>query len=63
MGELVLPKRYRRVVINADNDANGIGLAGAGKLARRLHAEGRHTEIVQTIACKDSNDLLRRAVA
>ena len=65
MGELVLPDRLRRVTIVADRDPNGVGLAGAGKLARRLLAEGRKVEIVQARTGKDANDVLlaRRAAS
>jgi len=42
---LLLPPEARRVVIAADNDANGIGWKGALTAARRWSFEGRQVRI------------------
>ena len=42
---LHVPDRFRRVVIAADNDANGAGLRAAKTLAKRLRAAGRRVDI------------------
>jgi putative DNA primase/helicase len=64
MGELVLPERFRRVLVLADRDENEAGLKGAWTLARRLRAEGRSAEVRWAKAGKDPNDvLLSRRVA
>jgi putative DNA primase/helicase len=64
MVELILPPRFKEILILADKDepdANGrrIGLDNAHKLARRLRAEGRHVLVRKPKALKDANDVLR----
>jgi putative DNA primase/helicase len=65
MAALVLPERLREVLVLADRDPNGVGQAGAHRLAARLRAEGRHVEVRRPTSGKDPNDVLRagRAVA
>ena len=59
MAVLVLPERFREVLILADRDANGVGQENAHKLAARLRAEGRLADVRRPIAGKDANDVLR----
>jgi hypothetical protein len=59
MAELELPPQYRELMILADADE--AGLAGAGKLAERLRAEGRRVIVGKPSAAKDANDILRRS--
>jgi len=59
LGVLVLPERFREVLILADRDANGVGQENAHKLAARLRAEGRLAAVKRPIAGKDANDVLR----
>jgi putative DNA primase/helicase len=55
---LLVPERVRLVVIAADNDENGQGLAAANSLATRLRREGREVRIeTPPRAFKDFNDL------
>jgi hypothetical protein len=63
MKTLVLPERFRDVLILADRDENGTGLENANVLADRLRREGRYAEIRLPDAVKDPNDVLlaRRA--
>ena len=68
MGELILPDRFRRVVIVQDNDLpdhRGLrpGPDAAQRLANRLRSEGRHVRIVAAIGAKDANDVLIGASA
>jgi DNA primase len=60
---LILPPRFRRVVIVQDNDpadrrGRRPGPDAAQALARRLLAEGRKAEIVKAKNAKDANDVL-----
>jgi len=57
MGDLILPERFREVLILADRDR--AGQDGAHKLAARLRAEGRRVAVKRPIAVKDANDVLR----
>jgi putative DNA primase/helicase len=65
MEVLIVPPRFRRVLISADNDPvnakTGVsqGIKAAQVLARRLLAEGRSVEIVTPKNHKDANDVLR----
>jgi phage/plasmid primase-like uncharacterized protein len=64
LAELLLPPRFKEVLILADKDepdANGrrIGLDSAHQLARRLRAEGRHALVRKPKALKDVNDVLK----
>jgi hypothetical protein len=56
---LQVPRRYHRVVIAADNDANGAGLRAARALAKRLRAAERRADILMPpqAGC-DWNDFL-----
>jgi DNA primase len=56
MGALILPARFRRVLIVPDNDPPG--LDGAQRLARRLVGGGRRVEIQKPKNAKDANDVL-----
>ena len=60
MAELVLPDRFREVLILADRDANGVGQENAHKLAARLRAEGRHAEVRRPVRAKDANEALTK---
>jgi putative DNA primase/helicase len=58
---VVLPASVRRVLVAADNDANGTGQRAAYALAQRLADEGRSVRIATPDAIgTDFNDLLRR---
>jgi putative DNA primase/helicase len=57
--DLVVPDRFRAVLILADRDANGVGQAAALALAARLRAEGREVAARAPEALKDANDVLR----
>jgi DNA primase len=57
MGALVLPERLSEVLVLADHDANGAGLAGAHALARRLKAGGRWAGVRWPTSRKDVNDV------
>jgi hypothetical protein len=57
MGGLVLPERFREVVVVADADP--VGRANAAKLVRRLRAEGRDARRIVAVGHKDANDVLR----
>jgi Toprim domain len=59
MAVLILPERFREVLILADRDANRVGQENAHKLAARLRAEGRHAEVRRSTVGKDANDALR----
>jgi Toprim domain len=57
---LVLPAEVRRVVIYADNDDDGEGVAAANEAARRFIREGRDARVVVPPPGTDLNDLLRQ---
>jgi DNA primase len=56
MAGLILPARFRRILIVPDNDPPG--LDAAQRLARRLVSEGRRVEIQKPKSAKDANDVL-----
>jgi putative DNA primase/helicase len=56
MAALILPARFRHVLIVPDNDTPG--LDAGQKLARRLVSEGRRVEIQKPKSAKDANDVL-----
>jgi hypothetical protein len=58
MRAMVLPDRYREVLILADNDENGTGQEAAQDLADRLEDEGRKVTVAVPAAFKDVNDLV-----
>jgi phage/plasmid primase-like uncharacterized protein len=63
LAEMVLPPLplAAEVIIAADNDANGAGLAAAQRLAERCLAEGRTPRIaLPPDVDSDFNDLLRQ---
>jgi putative DNA primase/helicase len=64
MTELVLPHRLREVLILADRDESGLGLAKAHALAARLRQEGRQAVVRRPTTGKDANDVprARRAI-
>jgi hypothetical protein len=57
MAVLELPAAFREVLICADADA--VGLTAAKALATRMRAQGRDVRIIQPLAGKDANDVLR----
>lgn len=59
IARLILPPEARRVLIAADNDANGVGAVAAHDAARRWLGEGRRVKIVvpPEVGC-DFNDVL-----
>jgi putative DNA primase/helicase len=59
IARLVLPPEARRVLIAADNDANGVGAVAAHDAAQRWLGEGRRVKIVvpPEVGC-DFNDVL-----
>jgi putative DNA primase/helicase len=59
IARLILPPEARRVLIAADNDANGVGAMAAHDAARRWLGEGRRAKIVvpPEVGC-DFNDVL-----
>ena len=59
MAALVLPPRFREVLILADRDTHGKGQEKAHALAARLRAECRHAEVRRSTVGKDANDVLR----
>jgi DNA primase len=59
MAELTLPRRLREVLILADKDESGLGLAKAHALAARLRQEGREAVVRRPTTGKDANDVLR----
>jgi hypothetical protein len=59
MHGIVLPKQIRDVVIGADNDINGAGLATANALRERLLREGRRARVIlPKTPGTDFNDVL-----
>lgn len=69
MADLILPARFRRVVIVQDNDpphhrtGHRPGPEAAQRLARRLRSEGREVRIIASDIGKDPNDALLARVA
>jgi hypothetical protein len=62
MRGIALPERIRTVVIGADADLNGAGLAAANALRDRLLGEGRTVRVIlPPPGNKDFNDMLRGA--
>jgi hypothetical protein len=60
MRGIVLPERIRDVLIGADHDANGAGLAAANALRARLLADGRTVRVsMPNISGWDFNDVLQ----
>ena len=59
IAQLILPPEARRVLIAADNDANGVGAVAAHDAAQRWLGEGRRVKIVvpPEVGC-DFNDVL-----
>jgi hypothetical protein len=57
---VILPERVRNVLIGADNDKNGAGLAAANALRARLLKEGRNVRVImpRTVGW-DFNDQLQ----
>jgi hypothetical protein len=59
MRGVVIPEQIRRVLIGADNDANGAGLAAANALRDRLIGEGRAVRVLMPkVVGQDFNDVL-----
>jgi putative DNA primase/helicase len=59
ISRLILPPEARRVLIAADNDANGAGLRGARRAAQRWLAAGRRVQIsIPSASGSDWNDAL-----
>jgi hypothetical protein len=59
MVKLAVPRRFRRVLIAADNDANGAGLKAADALARRLRRAGVQVRVrTPASGLNDFNDEL-----
>jgi DNA primase len=56
MGEMIVPARFRRVLIFADRDDGGI--RAAHRLADRLIEEGRSARVLHASERKGPNDVL-----
>jgi putative DNA primase/helicase len=62
IARLILPPEARRVLIAADNDANGAGERAARGAAARWEVEGRHVSVwMSPNVGQDANDLLLAA--
>jgi hypothetical protein len=59
---VVLPERVRDVLIGADNDENGAGVAAANALRVRLLKEGRNVRVImpRTVGWDFNNELRQR---
>jgi hypothetical protein len=63
MARLAVPPRFRRVLIAADNDANGAGMKAANVLARRLRRVGVQVRVRTPEIGNDFNDELMARLA
>jgi hypothetical protein len=57
MKALELPPQFEQVMVCADADP--VGLGAAKTLATRMRSQGREVRIIQPLAGKDANDVLR----
>jgi putative DNA primase/helicase len=58
IASLILPPEVDKVLIAADNDANGVGLREGSRVIERFRAEGRKAEILAPpIVGRDWNDI------
>jgi putative DNA primase/helicase len=62
IANLILPPEARKIIIAADNDANGVGQRDAERAAIRFRAEGRRVKICLPPVPGDFNDALLRPI-